>query len=237
MRFWLHTSVKSGFVLGTPISVAVHAVLIGAAVYSTGVRSQELRDASEPDVRTVFLAPPDRRAGSHASREHLAYVDAGLLSPGSGTARADTRKPTPTGSGQAPQSGGHGGSDVKMQEATIPLESRDSVFSVLDVEETATRTAESAAPVYPAELLKDGTEGGVFVRFVVDTNGHADLASIEIVRASHPLLAKSVRDAVPLMSFTPATARGRRVRQAVEQNFDFRVAPPPAPVPPARPVP
>ena len=222
MRFWLHSSVKTtGIGHSTAISVISHLVLIGAAVYGTGVRSREI-DAAVAR-RIFYLAPPDRHPTSDAQIEQLQYVDLGTPAPTAGTEPFNGRVPAPAGEQPVPRNGGDAGTEKSSQEASVALESPDSVYSILDVDETAARTAGSAAPVYPPELIKDGTEGGVFIRFVVDTTGRADPESIEVIRASHPLLAQSVRSAIPLMAFTPAMVRGHRVRQAVEQNFEFRL--------------
>jgi TonB family protein len=86
-------------------------------------------------------------------------------------------------------------------------------------------------------MMKEGKEGGVFIRFVVDSTGRADSATIEVVRATHPLFAQSVRQAVPLMMFSPASVGGRHVRQAVEQNFEFRITAAPAEHTKTKPVP
>ena len=219
MRIWLYSSVKTGAIgPSTVLSLATHAVLVSAAVYGTGVRAREVERAMAQQIR--FLPPPDRRPSSDHIAEHLQYMDLGAAPlPAAGLDAARTGKTWP-------RPGGNEGKDAQSQAATAAVDSRDSVYSILEVEESAVRSNGSAAPVYPPELLKEGTEGGVFIRFVVDTNGHADPRSIEVVRATHPLFTESVRHAIPLMLFSPAAIAGKRVRQAVEQNFEFRITPP-----------
>ncbi len=224
MRIWLHSAVKTtAFAPSTAFSVVAHAVLIGAAVYGTGVRARAVEEAIAQ--RIFYLPPPDRRPSSENIVEHLQYLDVGAMTPvtnerqnGLVVARA----------GEAEQSrvGGNAGKEADTQAPTAALETRDSVYSILDVEESATRAEGSAAPAYPPQLMKEGKEGGVFIRFVVDSTGRADSTTIEVVRASHPLFALAVRQAVPQMMFSPASMGGRHVRQAVEQNFEFRIAPP-----------
>jgi len=88
----------------------------------------------------------------------------------------------------------------------------------------------SAAPVYPLELVKQGVEGSVIVRYVIDSTGRAEPASLEVTASTHPGFTEAVRDALPGMRFTAATRDGRPVRQLVEQSFAFRITPPtPAP--------
>ncbi len=225
MRFWIHSSAK-GTLMGpsATLSLVAHAALIGAAVRGTAINAKEL--AESITQRIQYLPPPDRRGGKESVVEHLQYIDVGGGVP---------VPPVSTGGLQVqggprpePSPGGQQGVDPTTQEKSVEEPSRDSVYSVLEVEERAVRTASSAAPAYPAELMKKGTEGGVLLRFVVDTNGRADPTTVEVIRSTHPAFVAAVRAAVPQMVFTPAMVAGKHVRQAVEQNFEFRIT---APVP------
>lgn len=223
MRIWLHSAVKTTAFGPSTFSVVAHAVLISAAVYGTGVRARAVEEAIAQ--RIFYLPPPDRRPSSDNIVEHLQYMDVGAMTPVSNE-RQNGLVVTQAGEAARKQAGGNAGKEDQTQAPAIALESPDSVYSILDVEESATRSEGSAAPAYPLQLMKEGKEGGVFIRFVVDSTGRADSSTIEIVRASHPLFALSVRQAVPQMMFSPASMGGRHVRQAVEQNFEFRIAPP-----------
>jgi len=224
MRIWLHSTVKTtAFGPSSAFSVVAHAVLISAAVYGTGVRARAIEEAIAQ--RIFYLPPPDRRPSSENIVEHLQYLDVGTQAPVSAE-RQDGTVTSRAGVAAKSKVGGNAGSELQSQAPSLAHESTDSVYSILDVEESATRAEGSAAPAYPPELMKEGKEGGVFIRFVVDSSGHADSTTIEIVRASHPLFALAVRQAVPQMMFSPASMGGRHVRQAVEQNFEFRIAPP-----------
>ena len=223
MRIWLYSSVKSAaFGPSTAFSVVVHAVLIGAAVSGTGARARAVEEAIAQ--RIYFLPPPDRRPTAENLVEHLQYLDVGAMTPVTAD-RPDGLVPAPAGKQKIQKPGGNEGTETVSQAQSTTAEAPDSVYSILDVEESAARTSGSAAPVYPPELMKEGKEGGVFIRFVVDTTGRADPASVEVVRSSHILFSQSVQQAVPLMLFTPAMVGGHRVRQAVEQNFEFRIVP------------
>ena len=63
-------------------------------------------------------------------------------------------------------------------------------------------------------------------RYVVDTTGFADAASLEILKATHPGFVQAVRDALPYMRFSAAKIGPQKVRQLVEQPFTFRIAAP-----------
>ncbi len=224
MRIWLHTSAKASSVgSSTAISLAAHVVLVSAAVYGTGLRARRLEQAiAERSAILRYLPPPDRHPSSEARVEQLRYVDIGSLGP-SIVERPDGRVTLPAGTVKAGTAGPDLGNEAKKQAPSAAEESQDSVYSMLEVEEMAARTAGSAAPVYPSELMKNGKEGSVSIRFVVDSTGRADSSSIEVLRSTDPAFSRSVRQAIPLMMFSPASVAGRHVRQVVEQNFEFRI--------------
>jgi TonB family protein len=102
----------------------------------------------------------------------------------------------------------------------------DTVFSVLEVDRMVERFEGSAAPVYPRDLLALGTEGLVRATYVVDTTGRVDTTTIQVMISDDPRFTESVRTALGQMLFRPAKRAGRSVRQLVEQQFRFRIAPP-----------
>jgi TonB family protein len=231
MRFWLHSTARTP-ALGqsTLLSVVTHVVLIGGAVYSTGVNARELGETILE--RIAYYPPPDRRPSSAAGVERIHFVDVGFSGAGQGQSVTAVKPPSETGTAEQAREGAPASIDDTPARASVPVESRDSVYSVLEVEEGASRMPGSAAPIYPPELIKGGKEGSVFIRFVVDTTGRADSTSIEVIRATNAVFAQSVRDAVPFMAFRPAQLGGHAVRQSVEQNFEFKITQP-LPIPAA----
>jgi protein TonB len=232
MRLWLHSYTSATTVAPSAmLSVAAHVVLIGAAVYGTGAQSREL--VEELTQRIYYLPPPDRMPASEALAEQIQYVDVGngARIPGE-PAPHGTQPGQPEPRKEDAGSSGAPGVDPLDQQSQLPVPSDDSVYSILNVEESAVRSEGSAAPIYPPELIAKGIEGAVLTNFVIDTTGRADTTTIEIVQSSHPLFVQSVRTAIPGMRFSPAMVQGRRVRQVVEQRFQFRITPP-APVVPA----
>jgi TonB family protein len=230
MRLWMHTYAQTTAVTPSAmLSVAAHAVFVGAAVYGTGERSRELSE--QVAQRVYYLPPPDRSPTNDALVERISYVEVGngaRLVGREDPAGAPAARPS-----DADDGGGRDtpGVDELDQAAQAPFESPDSVYSVLNVEETAVRVEGSAAPVYPPELIEQRVEGAVLTSFVIDTTGLADPGSIEVVQSTHALFTQSVRSAIPGMRFSPATVQGRKVRQIVEQRFQFRITPPPVSAP------
>ena len=78
-------------------------------------------------------------------------------------------------------------------------------------------------PAYPSTLAKAGIEGRVVVRFVVDTDGRVELPSVRVVESSQRYFLESVLKALPRMRFLPAVKGGRKVRQLVEEPFNFNM--------------
>jgi protein TonB len=76
-------------------------------------------------------------------------------------------------------------------------------------------------PTFPSMLRERGHNGRVVVQFVVDTLGRAEMGGLQVVEASDPLFAESVRAVLPRYRFSPGEAGGRNVRTLVALPFDF----------------
>jgi protein TonB len=76
-------------------------------------------------------------------------------------------------------------------------------------------------PHYPADPHARATGGVVTAHFVVDTLGHVDMATFEVVTASDKSFVSVVKDVLPDMRYYPAEIGGHKVRQMVEQPFRF----------------
>ncbi|MES2180397.1 MAG: energy transducer TonB [Gemmatimonadota bacterium] len=225
MRVWLESAARTPLLgASTTLSVCAHAILIAGAVYSTHVAASELAETIQ-NRSLRYLPPPDRIAGSAPRVEHLHYMELGGGAQITDAGRPDGRPKNDGGPKKEPLPGGNTGTETESQAPAPPVYSPDSIYSVLEVEEQVVRAEGSAAPAYPPDLMKAGTEGRAIARFVVDTTGRADLESVEIIRFTHQEFAESVRSAVPRMTFTPARVDGHKVRQAVEQTFDFKIVP------------
>lgn len=208
---------------GTLTSVVVHAAIITLAVVATNPPEGFVRGLYSLANKVVYVAPPARAPNTEGSKEQLKFVEAAPEAEGAGLARG------PIGAEQvkqvgvlSPQPGDLG------TEQTSTIESRefasyDTVFTIAEVDSAVSVDPSSAAPAYPPALLKLGVEGSVMVRYVVDSLGHADVSTLKIVRATRIEFAVAVREALPLMRFTPAKMGPKAVPQLVEQPFNFRI--------------
>ncbi|HEX5971624.1 MAG TPA: energy transducer TonB [Gemmatimonadaceae bacterium] len=236
MRFiWFPAAPHGPVVIpGMLLSVATHAALLGAVTYGRGPHSDLLHFSEPREPEIYYLPPPDREPGQRAMEERLTWVE---LTPGGSSAAPESRNGS---EGRRPaqdhprRNGGATGDAVASQAAAVAVNSDDSVYSVLATDESAVRVEGSAAPVYPPDMLAHGIEGSVMTRYVIDTTGRADSTSLEVLAASNPAFEQAVRAAVPGMRFLSAQVQGRKVRQLVQQEFQFRITAP-AVVPPAVP--
>jgi TonB family protein len=124
------------------------------------------------------------------------------------------------------------GSSLLAQQPAPKRSAPDDVYYEFQVEKPVTARPGNPAPRYPDVLRSSKVEGQVLVQFVVDTMGHADTATVTILRTTHDLFAMAVKQNLPSMEFTPAEVGRRKVKQLVQMPFVFSVTPPP---PPAKP--
>ena len=206
-------------------SVLAHAglVCLALAVSEGGPRIP----ADEREARVFFLLPPDRVDVRARQTDIIQWGRLGgdpkdgksLMQPSVGDA---IRKQT----FGARRSGKGSGARSRLPFGPSSPYVPDTVFSVLEVDETVERYAGSAAPVYPRDLLAVGTEGQVRATYVVDTAGLVDTSTIQVNLSDDPRFTESVRTALGGMRFRPARRGGKAVRQLVEQRFRFQIARP-----------
>jgi TonB family protein len=227
LHFWVQSYARSTIVSpSAAISLAAHVAIGGAAIF--GTRHAESVAEERRNQRIVYYAPPDRQPGQRATAEQLRFVDVGVgIRVGGVPAPERVKLGSPLRDEIRTDSPGR---DLRSQEAQVPVPASDSAYSILTVDETAARVEGSAAPSYPRELMATNVEGTVVVRYVIDSTGRAEPATLQVIASTHPLFLAAVRDALPGMRFSAAILDGRPVRELVEQRFSFRIAPP-APAP------
>jgi hypothetical protein len=208
------------------LSIVAHAGLVWLVLGATAGGRQIPTD--EREARVFFLLPPDRVAVRSRQTEIIQWGKLGgdledgpqLLEPSEGR----IFRPRTHGARRGPElSGASGQLPFGPVAPFIP----DTAFSVLEVDESVQRYESSAAPIYPRDLLAVGAEGLVDAIYVVDTLGVVDTTTIQVVESNDPRFTESVLTALGHMRFRPASRAGEKVRQLVEQQFRFRIAPAP----------
>ena len=207
------------------VSLLAHAGVVWLAVSATSGGTQLPKD--EREARVFFLLPPDRVDVRSRQMTRFQWgllgqdLEDGRLQVGPGESRP-FETPAHGVRGPRHRAGARGQLPFGPEPRFVP----DSVYSVLQVDAIVERYANSAAPIYPPDLLKIGTEGQVQATYVVDTLGMVDTTSIAIQLSDDPRFTASVRDALGLMRFRPAQRGGKKVRQLVEQTFRFQILSP-----------
>jgi TonB family protein len=74
---------------------------------------------------------------------------------------------------------------------------------------------------YPASLFAEKTPGSVIAEFVVSADGKVEDDTFGVVSSTDQLFTASVRRALEKAVYTPATLKGKPVRQLVHQPFTF----------------
>ncbi|MFO0234075.1 MAG: TonB family protein, partial [Burkholderiales bacterium] len=103
-----------------------------------------------------------------------------------------------------------------------PVPQGDQPYFDFQVDKTvAMAPGAQEGPAYPDILSNTGIEGQVLAQFVVDTTGRADMSTFKALKSDHELFTTSVKYALQRMRFLPAEVGGRKVKQLVEQPFQF----------------
>ncbi len=91
------------------------------------------------------------------------------------------------------------------------------------VEKPVAQIPGTGSPRYPDALRSSGVEGEVQAQFVVTEDGRAETATFKVLKATNDLFAAAVRSALPNMRFYAAEVGGRKVKQLVQQSFQFKL--------------
>jgi TonB family protein len=213
-RFSLEHGAAARLPWAALISFAVHA----AVVLPVALPDRDRASSQDPiDQLVVFLLPP---ADEPARESQHRGIDWSAVS---GNGGAVDEVPDPTPHPVAPVTKGQLGDTAVQTEPTGEPAQAEVALSEIEVDSVVQRDPNSAAPIYPPEMLENSIEGSTFVHYVVDTTGRVDTTTIRVIRSTNLAFSLSVREALKSMLFHPAIHASRRVRQWVEQSFAFRI--------------
>lgn len=212
--------------LAALVSAGAHGLIIGAIVVGSAVGTVAWEALGELPEGLRFLIPPvTSPAPSQKAAGYAAQLGDGGTSLAAKT--GDFGEPRAGEPSAAEQTGAVATGSAMDADAEIAAMNAllANAYQIVEVDSAAERDPSSAAPVYPAALETRGVEGYVIVRFVVDSTGRVDMASVMTVETTAPDFDRAVREAMPGMRFRPAKVGERPVRQLAEQLFRFEVAP------------
>ena len=213
---------------GTLISVGVHTAIIALAIVATARATSAPPRLDPPKVtEVIFTRSPIRtEAPTHSQQQgrfawHRVEIDH-VVPP----LKIPPELPPIDASRSAidERSIDWGHAQLGQREPGGLAGPRDGIYKPDQVEKAVVPQAGNPAPAYPAQLRSAQIEGSVVARFVVDTTGLAEPASITFPEATHAQFAEAVRQALLRSRYLPAIVGDRRVRQLVEQRFAFTLS-------------
>jgi len=107
--------------------------------------------------------------------------------------------------------------------STQAVDPAANVFFEFQVEQPVAQLLSGGIPKYPASLRAAGVEGEVQAQFVVNRDGNADASTLKVLKSTNELFSAAVTSAVPLMRFSAAEVDGHKVKQLVQQSFQFKL--------------
>jgi protein TonB len=209
---------------GSVVSFLTHGALITSAVLAT--KTVQMALPVEPVQRVAFFEPANpslRKAPAHANRRSRGASVAIVplirvpLSLPTDVAVGDVLVTTPSTDFADPRPHQNYCGVV----CTAPTHGDGGVTNWSSAEAQMQLREAPIPPRYPERLRLAGIEGSVVVKFVVDTVGRVDPASVEIITSTHDLFTSAVREALTRLRFYPATVDNRKVRAAAIMPFQF----------------
>jgi len=114
-----------------------------------------------------------------------------------------------------------GGIAKGVEGAKAPVPQGDQPYFDFQVEKPVVMAPGAQGPAYPDMLRTAGIEGQVLAQFVVDTTGRAEMNTFKALKSDNDLFTTAVKNALQRMRFLPAEVGGRKVKQLVQQPFQF----------------
>lgn len=96
-------------------------------------------------------------------------------------------------------------------------------FFEFQVKQPAVQLPGGGIPKYPASLRAAGVEGEVQAQFVVNEDGKPDPSTFKVLKTTNELFSAAVRSAVPQMRFSAAEVGTHKVKQLLQQSFQFKL--------------
>ncbi|HEY5220396.1 MAG TPA: energy transducer TonB [Gemmatimonadaceae bacterium] len=213
---------------GVLLSLVIHTVLIGGAVYGTLQAGQAIEkphaekvefmkvEKKEPPPPKKVAPPPDQVAAPPPPKGFqilTAPIKIPDVLPKIDLSKAVTNAADFSGKGV------EGGIAKGVVGGTAPV-TNNTYFS-FQVEKQVDMAPGNQPPHYPDMLRSANLEGEVIASFVVDTNGRADMKTFTVIKSTHEAFTTAVKNALRDYKFYPAEIGGRKVKQLVQQPFQF----------------
>jgi len=209
----LHTAVVVGLVIVTKNAGIVNEKPKEEKVDFVEVKKDEPKppEPEKPPPPDVVAAPPPPKGFQVLS----APVEIPNVIPDIDLSKKVTDEADFSGKGVA------GGIAKGVEGGKGPVPQGDQPYFDFQVEKPVVMAPGSQGPAYPDMLRTAGIEGTVLAQFVVDTTGRADMSTFKALKSDNDLFTNAVKNALQRMRFLPAEVGGRKVKQLVQQPFQF----------------
>jgi len=210
----LHTAVVVGLIIVTKESGLVAEKTKEEKVDFVEVK----KDEPKPPEPEKAPPPPDAVAAPPPPKGFqvlTAPIDIPNVIPDIDLSKKVTDEADFTGKGVA------GGIAKGVEGGKGPIPQGDQPYFDFQVEKMVVMAPGASGPAYPDMLRSAGIEGTVLAQFVVDTTGRADMSTFKVLKSENDLFSNSVKNALQRMRFLPAEVGGRKVKQLVQQPFQF----------------
>ncbi len=216
------------------VSIVLHGAIVIGLVVATANAGQELiedkqekvefvevtKDEPPPEPEQAAPPPPDVVAAPPIAKGFQTLQPPDVIPleiPDIDLSRKVTNEADFSGKGA------RGGIADGVVGGTPQVAQGDTPYFEFQVEKPAAM-AGAANMVYPEMLRSAQVEGTVLASFVVDTAGKADMSTFKVLRSDHELFTNAVKNALPRIRYLPAEVGGRKVKQLVQQPFQFSLA-------------
>jgi len=213
---------------GAMLSVVVHTLLIGGAIYGTLHAKEALEKPKQEKVEFVEMKkdeppppknepPPPEVIAAPPPPKGFQVLTAPIkipeVLPDIDLSKKVTDEADFSGKGVA------GGIAKGVVGGTGPV--GDQTYFEFQVEKQVVPAPGGGGPRYPDMLRSANVEGEVLAQFVVDTTGRAEMNSFKVLKSSHDLFTNAVKAYLQSAKFYPAEIGGRKVKQLVQQPYNF----------------
>lgn len=218
---------------GSIVSIALHGAIVAGLVVATANAGQAIVEDKQEKVEFVEVTkdepppepeqappPPDVVAAPPIAKGFQTLQPPDVIPleiPDIDLSRKVTNEADFSGKGT------RGGIADGVVGGTPQVAQGDTPYFEFQVEKPAAM-AGAANMVYPEMLRSAQVEGTVLASFVVDTSGRADMGTFKVLRSDHELFTNAVKNALPRIRYLPAEVGGRKVKQLVQQPFQFSLA-------------
>jgi beta-lactamase regulating signal transducer with metallopeptidase domain len=87
--------------------------------------------------------------------------------------------------------------------------------------DTPATLRENVSLRYPSAMKAAGISGEVSAQYVVDETGRIEMPTFKVLKSSGPEFTAAVIEVLPSLRLNPASVHGKKVKQLVQQSFEF----------------